>query len=162
VLPAAPLSVEELVDPLIGNAGRGSCMPGPCLPHASIYPSPETLGATPGCYAGEQPIIGFGQLHTQGTGGNPSYGNFLITPRLGLAIKETEHTSPKADEMSKAYDYSVRLTKDDIRAEIAAARHSALYRFTFPASTEAHINIDVARKIRGDLALDEGSVKIDQ
>ena len=161
-LRAAPLSVEDLVDPFIGSAGRGSCMPGPCLPHASIYPSPETLGATPGGYAGGQPIIGFGQLHTQGTGGNPSYGNFLITPRLGLAIKEIDHASPKADEVAKAYGYSVRLTKDDIRAEIAAARHSALYRFTFPASAEAHINLDVARKIRGDVALDEGSVKIDQ
>lgn len=160
-LQAAPLPLEELVDPLIGSAGRGSTMPGPCLPHASIYPSPETLGATPGGYAGGQPIVGFGQLHTQGTGGNPSYGNFLITPRIGLAITEAEHASPKTDEVAKVYGYSVRLTKPGIRAEIVAARHSGLYRFTFPASDEAHINLDVARKIRGDIALDEGSVKID-
>jgi predicted alpha-1,2-mannosidase len=160
-LSAAPLPLEELVDPLIGSAGRGSCMPGPCLPHASIYPSPETLTATPGGYMGDQPIVGFAQLHTQGAGGNPSYGNFLITPRLGLAIKEAEHASPKAEETAKAYGYSVRLTKDNIRAEIAPARHSALYRFTFPASSEAHINLDVARKIRGEIALDEGSVRID-
>ncbi len=153
--------IEDLVDPLIGSAGRGSTMPGPCLPHASIYPSPETLGATPSGYAGGQPIIGFAQLHTQGTGGNPSYGNFLITPRLGLAIKETDHASPKADEVAKAYDYSVRLTRDNIRAEIVPARHSALYRFTFPASDDAHINLDVARKIRGEIALDDGSVKVD-
>ncbi len=160
-LPAAPLPVEDLVDPFIGSAGRGSCMPGPCLPHASIYPSPETLDATPGGYAGGQPIVGFAQLHTQGTGGNPSYGNFLITPRLGLAIAEVEHASPKADEVAKAYGYSVRLTKSDIRVEVVPGRHSALYRFTFPASDEAHINLDVARKIRGEIALDEGSVKID-
>ncbi len=158
---AQPTPVEDLVDPFIGSAGRGSTMPGPCLPHASIYPSPETLGATPGGYAGGQPIIGFGQLHTQGTGGNPSYGNFLITPRLGLEINETAHASPKTDEVAKAYVYSVRLTRDEIRSEIVPARHSALYRFTFPASDAAHINLDVARKIRGELALDEGSVKSD-
>ncbi len=158
---AQSTAIEDLVDPLIGSAGRGSCMPGPCLPHASIYPSPETLGATPGGYAGGQPIVGFAQLHTQGTGGNPSYGNFLITPRLGLTINEADHASPKADEVAKAYGYSVRLTRDNIRAEIAPARHSAIYRFTFPASDEAHINLDVARKIRGEIALDEGAVNID-
>lgn len=158
---AQSVPVEDLVDPLIGSAGRGSTMPGPCLPHASIYPSPETLGATPGGYAGDQPIVGFAQLHTQGTGGNPSYGNFLITPRLGLAINEAEHASPKSDESAKAYSYSVQLTKPGIRAEIVPARHSALYRFTFPASDEAYINLDVARKIRGDLALDQGTIEID-
>jgi predicted alpha-1,2-mannosidase len=162
VLLSAALPVEERVDPFIGSAGRGSCMPGPCLPHASIYPSPETTKATPGGYAGGQPIVGFAQLHTQGTGGNPSYGNFLLTPRLGLAIKETDHASPKAQEVAKAYTYSVRLTKPDIRVEIVPARHSALYRFTFPSTDEAHINLDVARKIRGAIALETGAVNIDQ
>jgi putative alpha-1,2-mannosidase len=30
-------------------------------------------------------VVGFAQLHTQGTGGTPTYGNFLVSPRLGRA-----------------------------------------------------------------------------
>lgn len=153
--------VEELVDPFIGAAGRGSTMPGPCLPYASSYPSPDTLEARPSGYAAGKDFVGFSQLHLQGNGGNPSYGNFLVTPRLGLAIREADHASPKSDEVAKAYSYAVNLNRWGIRAEVVPAKHSALYRFTFPASDDAHINIDVARKIRGVVALDDGSVTFD-
>lgn len=158
-------SPAERVDPFIGSAGpgarSGACMPGPCLPHASIYPSPDTLSPTPGGYRAGQPIVGFAQLHTQGTGGVTSYGNFLVTPRIGLATREADHASPKADESATAGRYAVRLTKFDVHAEVVPARHAALYRFTFPPSDDAHLVIDVARKIGGEVALDRGSVKID-
>jgi predicted alpha-1,2-mannosidase len=164
---SGPAPVEDLVDPFIGTGfdktdkDLGACMPGPCLPHASIYPSPETLDPSPAGYRPDQAIVGFAQLHTQGTGGNPSYGNFLITPRRGLAINEDEHASSKSNEVAKAYAYSVHLNKDDIDAEVVPGRHSALYRFTFPAADDAHIMVDVSRKIGGALALDEGSVQVD-
>ena len=165
---AGELAPEDRVDPMIG-AGTvvaddhlGACMPGPCLPHASIYPSPETLEPLPSGYNSGQSIVGFAQLHTQGTGGNPTYGNFLVTPLRTLALNETDRASPKADEVARAYGYSVRLTRDQITAEVVPAHHSALYRFTFPGDgSPAHLMIDVARKVGGALALDEGSVKVD-
>jgi predicted alpha-1,2-mannosidase len=159
---AAPINFDDIVDPLIGSAGRGSCMPGPCLPHGSIYPGPETLRPTPAGYTANEPIVGFSQLHTQGTGGLPSYGNFLITPRIGRAVTEAEHASPKADEDARLSCYRVKLTRDDITAEVAATQHCALYRFTFPESSDAHLIIDVARKVGGAIALDVGEVKIDR
>jgi putative alpha-1,2-mannosidase len=164
---AAPLLVEDLVDPFIGtryevkNEHLGACMPGPCLPHASIYPSPETLEPLPSGYRPDQPIVGFAQLHTQGTGGNPSYGNFLVTPRRGLAVTEPEHASAKSREDARAYAYRVHLERDNIDAEVVPTQHCALYRFAFPDADDSHVMIDVARKIGGALGLDEGSVQVD-
>jgi len=47
----------------------GNCMVGPCLPHASTYPSPDSVwpmgkkaAPTSGRYPGD-PIAGFSQLH---------------------------------------------------------------------------------------------------
>ena len=61
-----------------------------CLPHASAYPSPDTLYPYPnrrfappsGMFYGD-PVVGFSQLHTQGTGGTPTYGLFLVSPAQG-------------------------------------------------------------------------------
>lgn len=164
---AGPVAIEDLVDPFIGtryevtNEHLGACMPGPCLPHASIYPSPETLDPLPSGYRPDQPIVGFAQLHTQGTGGTPSYGNFLVTPRRGLAITESEHASPKSREEARAYTYRVHLERDHIDAEVVPTLHCALYRFTFPTADDSHLVIDVARKIGGALGLDDGSVHVD-
>ena len=36
--------LSDVVDPILGVAFRyGSCVPGACLPHASIYPNPDKL-----------------------------------------------------------------------------------------------------------------------
>ncbi|MDD4174561.1 MAG: hypothetical protein PHN34_10040, partial [Kiritimatiellae bacterium] len=35
--------LSHRVDMMVGVKGHGSCMPGPCLPHASVYPSPDTF-----------------------------------------------------------------------------------------------------------------------
>ena len=152
----------DAVDPMVGVVkGRGACVPGPCLPHSSIYPSPDTVAGGPGGYLPDQPVVGFSQLHAQGTGGVPSYGNFLVSPQIGLEIEEPKHASFLTEEVAKPHSYSCRLEKYGVRAEIAPARHSALYRFTFPKCPDASILIDVARKIGQPVALDAGSVTVD-
>src|SRR5690554_3845098 len=67
-----------------------------------------------------------------------------------------------------AHYYSVRLTRYDIRVELAPTEHAAIYRFTFPQSEEAHILFDLGHNIPGDIAgswsggyLEAGEVKID-
>lgn len=150
----------DLVDPLIGARGRGSCMAGPCLPHSSLYPSPNTLNAFNGGYREGEGITGFAQLHTQGTGGLSSYGNFLITPQIGLETNETNHASAKADEVAKCYYYKVRLTKGNILCEVVPGANTALYRFTFPTTGNASITLDVARKLKGGQGMDDGYVKV--
>lgn len=152
----------DLIDPRIGVAfPHGSCMPGPCLPHASAYPSPDTpKGGTCG-YVPGQPVVGFSQLHTQGTGGTPSYGNFLVSPQIGLETVEAEHASPISGEVTKAYSYQARLERYGIDVAVVPTKHGALYRITYPASDKAYLVIDTARKLGKTAALSEGSVTID-
>jgi len=160
VLAQKSMSPADYVNPLIGAAGQGSCMAGPCLPHSSIYPSPNTLNPNNGGYKGGEKIVGFAQLHTQGTGGLSSYGNFLITPQTGLEILDENHASDKGDEIAKSYYYKVTLLKNNIVCEVVPAANAALYRFTYPEANDAMVTIDVARKLRGAIGLDDGYVNI--
>jgi predicted alpha-1,2-mannosidase len=154
----------DLIDPKIGTLGTGygSCMPGPCLPHSSVYPSPDTDATNqPSGYSPTNNIVGFSQLHTQGTGGTPSFGNILITPEVGLRIPENDRSSPKENEKAGASSYSVLLTRDRIQCDLVPAKHSVLYRFTFPKSADSKLLVDVARKIGSSKALIRGDVTID-
>lgn len=154
------ISPADFVDPFIGVTESGSCMPGPCLPHASVYPSPNTIKCSPGGYAFRERISGFAQLHTQGTGGVKSYGNFLISPQIGLRISEADHQSDKEEEKASAYCYKVRLKDYDIGCELSPTSNSAIYKFTFPASDSAVVLLDIARKTGAEIGLDTGSVHI--
>ena len=142
-----PPDAVDLVDPTIGT-GVGSCMPGPCLPHASIYPSPDTTLPQPSGYRPGQPVVGFSQLHTQGTGGLPSYGNFLVSPQAGpVEIDEAKHASPASHEHATATRYDVRLDRYGVDCAVVPAHHCALYEFRFDPGREPAVLIDVARKI---------------
>ncbi len=159
---AQPTKVDYslYVHPFIGAINNGSCMPGPCLPHASVYPSPNTIKGHNGGYAINEKITGFAQLHTQGTGGLKSYGNFLISPQIGLRINEADHQSDKEEEEATAFSYKVKLKKYGILCELSPSQNAALYKFTFPASDSAIILIDVARKNGATIGLDNGTVQI--
>lgn len=107
---------------------------GPCLPHSSLYLSPNTLNAFNGGYREGEDIVGFAQLHTQGIGGLCSYGNFLINPQIGLETNEANHASAKEDEVAKCFYYKVHLKKANIICEVVPGANTALYRFTFPST----------------------------
>ena len=152
----------DLVDPFIGVRGAGSCVPGPCLPNGSIHPSPDTDPPDNGGYiSGESPkIVGFSQLHVQGTGGTRSYGNFLLTPRIGYGPAAP---MAKSDEIATVSSYQVRLGADEAKSvfcEVAPTAHCAIYRFTYPKTNEATLILDVGRKLDLAAAMTKGSVKI--
>jgi predicted alpha-1,2-mannosidase len=149
------------VDMMVGVVGHGSCMPGPCLPHASAYPSPDTLKPKTSGFVYGDDVVGFSQLHTQGTGGTPTYGNFLVSPRLGPGIAEKDHASPLAEVAAAPFAYRARLTRWETRCTVVPAAHGALYRFEFPAGDDARLVFNVARKIGKATALTEGSVAVD-
>ncbi|MES3025441.1 MAG: GH92 family glycosyl hydrolase [Pseudomonadota bacterium] len=138
------------VDTRIGVLGEGATVIGPSLPFGSIHPSPDTADGDHDGYKPNQPIRGFSQLHVSGTGWG-QYGNFLISPQIGLATLPGEHDSAKADEKPEAHQYSVRLSRYDIGVELTPARRSAIYRFNFPKSDDAHIVFDAVQHIPGDL-----------
>lgn len=144
----------DFVNPFIGVVDDGSnCVIGPQLPFGSINPSPETQNGSQDGYSPYEPIRGFGQLHVSGTGWG-KYGQVFVSPQIGLAVGETQHDSQKSDEVPKAYEYSVLLTRYNIKVDVTPSRHSAIYRFTFPKSDSADILIDITHNIPLDIMKD--------
>ena len=147
----APRLVSS-VDPFVGVDGGGNTVPGAAVPFGFANPSPDTAlsggaqGFNTSGYDSGQPIIGFSQTHVSGTGGNSKYGNFRITPQVG-EINIQDLASPKQDENAAPGYYAVTLTKPKVKAELTTTRLVAVHRYTFPASPEAHLLIDVSSVI---------------
>ena len=157
--------LTRLVNPFMGVRGRGNTVIGPQLPWGSVNPSPDTASGNSDGYNPDKPIRGFSQLHVTGTGSCGKYGQFLISPQIGLNIKEDGHDSEKADELAQIFAYKVRLKKYDILCELSPTAHAALYRFTFPKSDESHILIDLGYNLPQSLSgagyMDAGEVSVD-
>ncbi|MDA3926123.1 MAG: GH92 family glycosyl hydrolase [Kiritimatiellae bacterium] len=158
---AGSKGLSQWVDPMIGVRGHGSCMPGPCLPHASVYPSPDTLKPKTNGFVYQDDVVGFSQLHTQGTGGTPTYGNFLVSPRLGPGFTQADNASPLSDMKSACHSLRTKLTRWNTACTLVPAEHSALYRFEFPANEDARLVFNVARKIGVATAMTEGELNVD-
>ena len=124
------------VDMRIGTErSYGSNVLGPCLPHGSSHPSPDSKwpsfhvkpkGArhgfgppTSGWWPGDK-IIGFSQLHVQGTGGVPSYGNF----RYCLLPSDMEIIE------ARPYVLRVKLKEAKLNVSVAPTSHGAIYQVT--------------------------------
>jgi predicted alpha-1,2-mannosidase len=155
------LTPADIVNPNIGVLGNGdgSVVIGPTLPHGSIHPSPDTAAGGESGYRSDRPIRGFSQLHASGTGwGN--YGNLLISPQIGLDVAPDGHDSAKADEQAESYSYRVRLSRYNIVTELSPTEHAAIYRFTFPASDQSHLLLDLGQQIPGQLGTKPGDGKV--
>lgn len=157
--------LSQWVNPFMGVVGRGNVVIGPQLPWGSVNPSPDTPDGYSDGYNPQKEIRGFSQLHVTGTGSFGKYGQFLISPQIGLNPSETGHDSEKSDEKAQTYAYQVRLKKYDILCELSPTAHAAIYRFTFPESDEAHILIDLGHSIPESIfkagCMDEGQVFVD-
>jgi|GEM_PF-547730 len=159
--------LADVVDTMIGVAGganTGSTVPGPCLPFASIYPSPDTVAAAAGGYSAGSDTVGFSQLHATGSGSSTmSFGNFLVSPRLGAnsSTLEDDNNSPIANVVARPYSYRGRLTTPGIDCTVVPTANCAIYQFDFPASTDARIYFDVARKLNSSTGMTSGSVTVD-
>jgi predicted alpha-1,2-mannosidase len=144
-------NLTQYVDPRMGVIGEGNCSIGPQLPFGSVNPGPDTPeGGTDG-YNPAEKIRGFSQLHVTGTGGPGKYGQFLISPQIGLNVNENGHDYEKSNEEASIDHYKVSLTDKNIVCELSPTEHAVIYNFTFPASDSAFILIDLCHNIPGDI-----------
>lgn len=145
--------LADYVDTKIGVIGTraSNCVLGPQLPFGCINPSPQSVNGGPAGFDPQKPTRGFGQLHVSGTGGDGRYGHFLISPQIGIAVGQEQHDSPARYEETRAYYLKTVLERYGITTEISPARHSAIYRFTFPKSDSAAIVIDAAQSVPKDI-----------
>ncbi|MEE0945862.1 MAG: GH92 family glycosyl hydrolase [Acutalibacteraceae bacterium] len=151
----------DYADLLFGVGSATSA--GPTLPNGSIHPSPETLEKDCGGYTRNQPIVGFGQAYTQGSGGVKCYGNYLLAPmvdEIELDSAKRASYAVKGSEKARCFEYTVEL-ENGITAKVTPAHSAAIYRFFYPEDKTASFLIDVARKLDNDACMKEGYVTID-
>jgi putative alpha-1,2-mannosidase len=164
------------VNPLIGASssasaagiyhGLGKTFPGATTPYGMVQVSPNTItgGDNGSGYSYEHKSIeGFAFTQMSGIGWFGDMGNFLVMPATG-ALKTSAGTLDhpeggyrsaylKSSEKASAGYYSVLLTDNKIKAEMTAAPHSGMLRFTFPKDKQSRIQIDLARRVGGTSTL---------
>ncbi|QEC52954.1 putative alpha-1,2-mannosidase [Anseongella ginsenosidimutans] len=159
VSPAQQLT--SYVNPFTGTAEHGHTFPGATLPFGMVQLSPDTgiegWDWCSGYHDSDSSIMGFSHLHLSGTGGG-DLGDVLLMASTGEwetapGSKEDPDAgyrsrfSHDTEEASPGY-YSVLLEDDDIRAEMTTALRTGFHRYTFPASEESNIIVDLEHGIR--------------
>lgn len=153
----------ELVDPMIGTVtypeaglrgdeaihGFGKTFPGAATPFGRVQLSPDTVtgGDNGSGYSyTHKTIEGFSFFHLSGIGWYGEFGNFQVMPGE-LPKSRFSH----ADERAEAGYYRVRLPDAGVVAELTAAPHAGMVRFTYETAGDASFRVDLARRI-GELS----------
>lgn len=144
------------VNPFVGTGGHGHTYPGAVVPNGMIQPSPDTRiyewDACSGYYYDDTTINGFSHTHLSGTGCG-DYGDVLLMPTvgeqdlrpMGSGSQQMAYCSPFShqNETAEPGYYSVFLDRYGVKAELTATARAAMHRYTFPASSEAGIILDL-------------------
>jgi predicted alpha-1,2-mannosidase len=142
----------DFVNPFIGTDAHGHTYPGATLPFGMVQLSPDTrLGGWDGAsgyHYSDSVIYGFTHTALNGTGVG-DYGDILLMPSIGEpSVININYLSSfqKKNELAKAGYYSVILDKPNVLAELTATTRVGYHRYTFPASKEANIIIDLEHR----------------
>jgi predicted alpha-1,2-mannosidase len=156
---SADKAPSELVDPFIGTAGSrwffftpgampfGMAKPGPCTDaHLGNKGGWEAVG-----YDGRQnsieSFVSFREFQVGGVAVMATSGQLITVPG-SLEDPDSGYRSrfDKKDEHAQPGYYSVLLKDYGTLAELTATKRVAFYRFTFPATNNAHVIFDVGNK----------------
>ncbi|HMH21309.1 MAG TPA: GH92 family glycosyl hydrolase, partial [Puia sp.] len=162
----------DYVNPFIGAStsiskagashGLGKTFPGAATPYGMVQLSPNTITGGdngPGYSYEHSSIEGFAFTQMSGIGWYGDLGNFLVLPTSGplkTSAGRPDHEEEgyrssysKSSEHAQAGYYDVFLSRYRVRAEMTAAPHSGILRFTFPKDNQSRIQIDLARRVGG-------------
>lgn len=161
----------QYVNPFIGTQEMGHVFPGACAPFGMVQLSPDTdtiqflhngkynkpvYRYCAGYQYADRSIVGFSHTHFSGTG-HSDLGDFLVMPTVGdiqynpgtiddtsngyrsLFRKETEYAEP-------GY-YTVELDDYQIKAELTATQRVGFHQYTFPATDQANVLLDLTHGI---------------
>jgi predicted alpha-1,2-mannosidase len=169
-LPPATLSTEnnaDRINPLIGAStskelGEGKTFPGPATPFGMVQLGPDTVTGgdnAPGYSYEHTTIEGFSYTRMSGVGWYGDFGNLMTMPMVGGFKAASGRPNHPGEGWRSHYDhssetaqcgyYAVTLADYNVRAELTAAPHAGILRFTFPKSNQSRIHIDLARRIGG-------------
>jgi putative alpha-1,2-mannosidase len=147
---AAPAPAQQdltrYVNPFIGTGGHGHTFPGAIVPYGMVQLSPDTrLTGWDGCsgyHYSDSKIYGFSHTHLSGTGIS-DYGDILLTPTVGRNY--SGHFQHRNETATPGY-YSVKLDDENILVELTTTVRAGMHRYTFPATDDANIIIDLAHR----------------
>jgi len=148
------------VDVFIGTGGDNHCFPGAVYPFGMVQVSPDTRvkgrHTSAGYHYDDSTIIGFSHNHLSGTGPGtladglfmPTTGKVIVEPGT-VAQPAMGYRSRFSRKNEKAYPgyYSVYLDDYNVKVELTAAKRAAMHRYTFPASDQANVLIDLGHHI---------------
>jgi predicted alpha-1,2-mannosidase len=146
--------LTEYVNPFIGTGGHGHTYPGATLPNGMVQLSPDTrLEGWDGCggyHYDDEYIYGFSHTHLNGTG-VPDLCDILIMPTIGEcqwnngADGQAGYRSrfSHKNEMAAPGYYKVLLDDCNVTAELTATTRAGMHQYTFPASEQANIMVDL-------------------
>ena len=132
------------VYPFLGVDWGGNTFVGAALPFGvtKVGPDMENFDGVPskfGYISGGR-ILGFSHLHLSGAAGK--YGNILVAPVTG-PLDPSNIGSPRTAEANHPGYYAATLTRYATRAELTSSRRVALHRYTFPASDQAYLTLNL-------------------
>ncbi len=133
------------VYPFLGVDWGGNTFVGAAVPFGMVKlgPDMESFDGRPsdfGYLSGGR-ILGFSHTHLSGASGK--YGNILVAPVTG-ALDLADIKSPRVDEVNHPGYYAATLTRYNVRAELTATRRVGFHRYTFPASPQSHLTVNIA------------------
>ncbi|MEN8194397.1 MAG: GH92 family glycosyl hydrolase [Bacteroidota bacterium] len=153
--------LTQYVDPFIGTDGHGHTFPGATVPFGMVQISPDTRmenwDGSSGYHYSDKTIMGFSQTHLSGTGA-PEYCDILLMPTVGRVqmLVGDENDSKTGYRSSYNHDneyaspgyYSVLLDDYDVKVELTSTARSGFHQYTFPASNNSNIIIDLQNRDR--------------
>ncbi len=139
---AGPLTAW--VDPYIGVDWGGNTFVGSSVPFGMVKLGPDMESfdhrASGFGYSSDGAILGFSHTHLSGAQGK--YGNILVQPVTGPVTLGDLASARTAEQASPGY-YAATLTRYGVRAEVSSTRRTGIHRYTFPASQDAHLTLDI-------------------
>ena len=165
-------SLLRYVDPKIGSGGHGHVFVGASVPFGLVQVGPTSIPQDwdwcSGYHSSDESVIGFSHTHLSGTGIGDLF-DVTLMPVIGeVTYARGTHESydtgmwsyaDRTKEVTRPGYYSVPLKRYGITAEMTATTRVGFHRYTFPASEEAAIVIDLQNGGCWDRASD---VKMEQ
>ncbi len=143
--------------PMIGTDANGHAYPGATLPFGMVQLSPDTgtegWGLCSGYRYSDSMIEGFSHTHLSGTGCG-CLGDVLLMPVVGEVHLNAgspgngyaSRFNHSKEEAIPGY-YRVFLDTPGVSAELTATERCGFHKYTFPASEQSHVILDLAHGI---------------
>lgn len=115
-------------------------------------------------------ITGFSSLHDSGTGGSPSLGNFPLFPYASCAgddpdgcnfLKSQRSIGFQENSLNATPGYFTLTLNSGVKGEMTAAKHTTLFRFTFPSGSSGSPLVLLDLTDLSDSRQDNATIQVD-